>query len=347
MEQMRQIVLASRPQGAATLENFRLETKPVPKPGPGEFLARTLYLSLDPYMRGRMDDTKSYAKSVGIGDVMEGGCVAEVVESNNPNFAVGDTVEWRFGWTSHAVSDGVGVRKVDPSIAPVSTALGVLGMPGITAFVGLNDHGRPKAGETLVVGAATGAVGSLVGQLAKIYGLRAVGVAGGADKCEYAVKELGFDACLDHRAAPDAETLRKQIAEACPNGVDIYFENVGGKTLEAVMPLMNIHGRIPICGMISYYEGNKPTTAPTEDQLPKFWRSILVKRLALRGFIIFDHYDRFPAFLDEVSGYVRDGKVTYRESVTEGIENAPSAFLSLLKGGNFGKQLVKIAERTT
>ncbi len=344
-EQMRQIVLASRPQGAATEDNFRLETKPVPEPGPGEFLVRTLYLSLDPYMRGRMDDTKSYAKGVDIGGVMEGGCVAEVVKSNHSGFAVGDVVEWRFGWTSHAVSDGEGVRKIDPSIAPISTALGVLGMPGITAFVGLNDHGRPKAGETIVVGAATGAVGSLVGQLAKIQGLRVVGVAGGADKCAYAVNELGFDACIDHRAAPDSATLRKQLAEACPSGVDIYFENVGGKTLEAVMPLMNVHGRIPICGMISYYE--QAPAATVEDQLPKFWRMILVKRLSLRGFIIFDHYDRFPAFLQEVAPYVSDGRVKFRESVADGIENAPAAFLSLLKGGNFGKQLVKIAERTT
>ena len=344
-EEMRRIVLASRPSGAATLDNFRLETAPTPEPGEGEILVRVLWLSLDPYMRGRMDASKSYAAAVEIDGVMEGGAVAEVVRSNNPKFAVGDIVTHQFGWTTHAVSNGKGVRKVDPTLAPIQTAVGVLGMPGLTAYVGLLDHGRPQEGQTLVVSAATGAVGSLVGQLGKIYGMRVVGVAGGAEKCAFAVDELGFDACVDHRAAPDAKALRAEIAAASPDGVDIYYENVGDKTLEAVIPLMNVHGRIPVCGMISWYDlgglGMGPVDGP--DRLPKVWRTILVQRLAVRGFIITDHGDRFPAFIDEVSGYIRDGRVRYRESVAEGIENAPATFLSMLKGGNFGKQLVKIA----
>ena len=345
-DEMRRIVLAKRPEGAPTLENFRLETASIPTPGDGEILVRVLWLSLDPYMRGRMDASKSYAAAVEVDGVMEGGCVGEVVASNNPKFAPGDIVNGMFGWTTHAVHSGAGVRKVDPSLAPIQTAVGVLGMPGLTAFVGLNDHGRPKEGETLVVSAATGAVGSLVGQLGKIYGLRVVGVAGGADKCDYAVKELGFDACLDHRAATDANELRAAIAAVCPDGVDIYYENVGGKTLEAIIPLMNVHGRIPVCGMISWYNlgglGMGPVDGP--DRLPRVWRTILVNRLSVRGFIITDHADRFPAFLDEVSGHIREGRVRYRETVADGIENAPAAFLAMLGGGNFGKQLVKIAE---
>jgi len=247
----RRIVLASRPNGMVSPANFRLEEAPIPEPGPGEMLVRTLWLSLDPYMRGRMDDAKSYRDPVPIGGTMEGGTVGQVVASDNPRFAPGDYVLTHSGWCSHAISDGKGVRKLDPEQAPIQTAVGVLGMPGLTAYVGLNEHGRPQAGETLVVGAATGAVGAVVGQLAKIAGLRAVGVAGGAEKCAYAVEELGFDACLDHHAAADAGALSEQLAKACPDGVDIYYENVGGKTLEAVIPLMNQFGRIPVCGNIA------------------------------------------------------------------------------------------------
>ncbi len=274
---------------------------------------------------------------------MEGGCVAQVVTSRNPKFAPDDYVTHRFGWVSHAVSDGQGVRKLDRSLAPLSTALGVLGMPGLTAYAGLHEHGRPMPGETLVVGAATGAVGSVVGQLAKIAGLRVVGVAGGAEKCAYAVEELGFDACLDHRAG-DAATLREALAAACPKGVDIYFENVGGKTLEAVIPLMNMFGRIPVCGMISWYDlgGLGAGGAPGPNLLPRVWRTILVQRLSVRGFIVTDHADRFRDFVKEVSGYIRDGRLKYRESVTEGLENAPAAFIGMLEGGNFGKTLVKV-----
>lgn len=345
-EQMKRIVLARRPQGEPVLEDFRQEEDAVPACAEDGILVRVLWQSLDPYMRGRMDESKSYVAAVPVGGTMEAGCVAEVLESQNPKFRAGEIVEGRFGWATHAASDGQGVRKVDPSIAPIQTALGVLGMPGLTAYVGLLDHGRPKEGETLVVSAATGAVGSLVGQLGKIHGLRVVGVAGGPEKCAYAVDELGYDACVDHRAAPDAEALREQLAAACPDGVDIYYENVGGKTLDAVIPLMNTWGRIPICGMIAQYNLGGLGMAGGEgpDRLPRLWRTILVQRLTVRGFIIFDHYDRFKDFQRDVSGYMRDGRVKYREWMTEGLENAPRAFLELLKGGNFGKALVKVAE---
>ena len=345
VDEMRRIVLASRPSGAPALENFRLETGPVPEPGDGDILVKLLWLSLDPYMRGRMDASKSYAAAVEVGATMEGGAVAEVVRSNNPKFAIGDIVNAQFGWASHAIHNGQGVRKIDPALAPISTAVGVLGMPGLTAYVGLLDHGRPQPGETLVVSAATGAVGAVVGQLGKIHGLRVVGVAGGAEKCAYAIDELGFDACLDHRAAPDAKALREQIAAACPDGVDIYYENVGGKTLEAVYPLMNTGGRIPVCGMISWYDlgGLGMGTVEGPDRLPKLWRTVLVNRLSIRGFIVTDHYDRFSAFLEAVSGHIRDGRLKYRETIAEGLEAAPAAFLAMLKGGNFGKQLVRVA----
>ena len=342
---MQRVALASRPEGHPVPENFRLEEGPVPAPGEGEILVRVIWLSLDPYMRGRMDEAKSYARPVPIGGTMEGGCVAQVIESNNPKFRPGDYVTHRFGWCTHAVSDGKGVRKLDPEAAPLSTALGVLGMPGLTAYVGLHEHGRPKKGETLVVGAATGAVGSVVGQLARIHGLRAVGVAGGPEKCRFAVEDLGFDACLDHRAA-DAAALRGQIAEACPDGIDIYFENVGGKTLDAVIPLMNQFGRIPVCGTISWYDlgGMGMGEVPGPNTLPRVWRTILVQRLTVRGFIVTDHADRFRDFVTEVSDYVRDGRLKYHEDVTQGLENAPAAFIAMLGGGNFGKTLVKVAE---
>ncbi|HSF95414.1 MAG TPA: NADP-dependent oxidoreductase [Thermohalobaculum sp.] len=346
-ETLRRIVLASRPQGHPVADNFRLEEAPLPTPGAGEMLVRVLWLSLDPYMRGRMDDAKSYSAPVPVSGTMEGGTVGQVIASNNPKFAAGDFVLTHSGWCSHAVSDGKGVRKLDPALAPLQANLGVLGMPGLTAYAGLAEHGRPKAGETLVVGAATGAVGSMVGQLAKIQGLRAVGVAGGAEKCAFAVEELGFDACIDHRAAADARALRAQIAAACPDGIDIYWENVGAETLEAVVPLMNMFGRIPVCGMIAWYDlGGLGLGAPPPgpNLLPQVWRNILVKRLAVRGFIVTDHADRFRDFMAEVPGYIRDGRVRYRESVTEGLENSPAAFMAMLKGGNFGKTLVRVAD---
>ncbi|MEM1159634.1 MAG: NADP-dependent oxidoreductase [Pseudomonadota bacterium] len=345
-DQMTRVVLAARPQGTPKLSDFRVEQAPMPEMPAGGILVRILWQSLDPYMRGRMDVSKSYAASVDIGGTMEAGCVAEVMASDHPKFAAGDIVESRFGWCTHAASDGQGVRKVDPTLAPIQTAVGVLGMPGITAYVGFLDHGRPKAGETLVVGAATGAVGSTVGQLAKIKGLRAVGVAGGPEKCAYAVEELGFDACLDHYAYEDGQALGAALAKECPDGIDVYFENVAGKTLDAVMPLMNVGGRIPVCGMISQYNlpGMGMGGGTGDDRLPKLWRTILVQRLSVRGFIIFDHYDRFPAFVEEVSGYIRDGRLKYREYITEGIENGPKAFIEMLSGQNFGKTLIKVAD---
>ncbi len=340
MTKMQRIVLASRPQGQPAPDNFRLETGDLHKPGPGEMLVRTIWLSLDPYMRGRMDDAKSYAEPVPVGGTMEAGCVAEVMASNTDRFVVGDIVVGQVGWTSHAVSDGKGYRKVDPSIAPLSTFLGVLGMPGMTAWVGLGDIAQAQAGETVVVSAATGAVGGVVGQLAKAKGCRVVGVAGGAEKCTFAVEELGFDACLDHRTG-DVKDLRARIAKAAPDGIDVYYENVGGKTLEAVLPCMNTFGRIPLCGMIAWYSGQGADAAM---RLPAAWRAILVKRLRVQGFIIFDHNDRAGAFLSEVAPMVADGRIKYRESVTQGLESAPQAFLDLLKGGNFGKQLVRVGD---
>lgn len=341
---MKHIVLAHRPGGAPTEDNFRLEESPVPTPGEGEVLVRVHYMSLDPYMRGRMDDAKSYAKPVPVGGTMEGGGVGEVIASNHPNFGPGDFVLGMFGWATHGVQPGDMLRKLDPSLAPITTALGVLGMPGFTGWFGLTEIGQPKAGETLVVAAATGAVGSMVGQIAKARGCRVVGVAGGPEKCAMAVEQFGFDACLDHRAYADGREMRAALAEVCPDGIDIYFENVGGKVLEGVMPLMNVDGRIPVCGVISWYNaGALGANAGGEtDQLPKFWRSILVNRLRVQGFIIADYWDRFADFMNEVAPMVGSGQVKYAEDIADGLENAPGAFIGLLQGRNKGKQIVKV-----
>lgn len=334
------IVLASRPQGQPTVDNFRLEAVQIAVPGTGEFVVQIIWLSLDPYMRGRMDDAKSYAAPVAVGGVMEGGAVGKVIASEHADFPVGAIVTGSFGWATHAVSTGEGVRVVDPSVAPISTALGVLGMPGITAWVGLNDILSAQPGETVVVSAATGAVGSLASQLAKVKGCRVIGVAGGADKCEFALDTLGLDACLDHRAH-DAKSLALAIKDAAPDGVDCYFENVGGKTTEAVLTRMNTGGRIALCGMIAWYSGQGLAEAAP---LPMVWRNILTRRLSVQGFIIFDHFHRFPAFMAEVAPMIADGRVQYRETVADGLEAAPEAFLALLKGGNFGKQLVRVSQ---
>ncbi|MEM6407669.1 MAG: NADP-dependent oxidoreductase [Pseudomonadota bacterium] len=332
------ITLASRPQGQPRIENFKLEDRDLPAPGPGEFLVRVIWLSLDPYMRGRMDDVKSYAPPVAIGGVMEGGAVGEIIESHHSEFAVGEIVTGQFGWASHAVTHGEGVRKVDPGVAPISTALGVLGMPGITAWVGLNKIADAQSGETIVVSAATGAVGGMVCQLAKAKGLRVIGVAGGPEKCAFAVEELGVDICFDHRAH-DAGALSAVIKEAAPAGVDIYFDNVGGKTLEAVLAQMNTGGRIAVCGAISWYSGLGLADA---QPLPAVWRAILTRRLRVQGFIIFDHFHLMDQFQHEVAPLVGSGAIKVRESVVDGLENAPTAFIEMLKGGNFGKQLVRI-----
>jgi len=346
---MQKIVLASRPAGTPVPDNFRLEETAMPQAARNELLIEVIWLSLDPYMRGRMDDVKSYAAPVAIGEPMQGGGVGRVLTSGHPEFTAGDYVEGRFGWVSHAISDGSDLRVLDPAQAPLSTAVGVLGMPGITAYVGLMDHARPVSGETLVVSAATGAVGSLVGQLGKLNGLRVIGVAGGASKCEYAVRELGYDACIDYRDCKDATELSRRLKEVCPDGVDIYYENVGGKTLLATVPLMNVHGRISVCGMIGWYNlgGSGPGAADASNDLPRVWRTILVNRLNVRGFIITDHYDRFPTFVKEVSGYIREGKVVYHETIAEGLSSAPQAFIGLLKGENLGKQLVSVAPDPT
>ncbi|MCA0872328.1 NADP-dependent oxidoreductase [Seohaeicola saemankumensis] len=342
-EQMYRVALASRPTGAPTAENFSYEAAEIPTPGDGEVLVRVHYMSLDPYMRGRMDDGPSYAAPVPVGGTMEGGAVGEVIASNSPAFKPGDFAFGMFGWATHGCKPAEQLRKVNPQQAPITTSLGVLGMPGFTGWYGLTQLGKPKPGETLVVAAATGPVGSMVGQVAKLAGLRTVGVAGGADKCKLAVEKFGFDACLDHRAYDNARDLRAALKEAAPDGIDIYFENVGGKVLEAVIPLMNTHGRIPICGMISWYDaGGLGAGADAAMTVPSLWRNILVKHLAATGFIISNHYDLYPEFLSEVAPKVVSGEVAYVEDIAEGLENAPAAFMSMLKGGNFGKQIVKV-----
>ncbi|MCK8784718.1 NADP-dependent oxidoreductase [Roseomonas sp. NAR14] len=336
----RRIVLAARPQGKPKASDFRLETAPLPPPGPGQVVLRALYLSLDPYMRGRMDDRKSYAPPVPLDGVMEGECVAEVVESNDPSRPVGTIVLARMGWQTHAVMDGKGLRRIDPAEAPVSTALGVLGMPGFTAYSGMRVIGQPKPGETVVVAAASGPVGSLVGQLARLAGARAVGIAGGPEKCAHVRGELGFDAAIDHRAAD----FPAQLAAACPKGIDVYFENVAGPVLEAVIPLLNRYARIPVCGLIAQYSGGgTPPAGP--DRLPGLMRDVLTKSLTIRGFINYDFFG-IPGiqedFRREVGGGVRSGAIRYREDIVDGLENAPAAFMGMLEGRNFGKMLVRI-----
>ncbi len=343
-DQMHHIALASRPEGAPTPENFRYEPRPMPVPGDGEVLVEVHYMSLDPYMRGRMDDAKSYAAPVPIGGTMEAGTVGRVVASNSPDFAPGDFAFGMLGWATHGVAPAKMLRKLDPDHGPITAALGVLGMPGFTGWLGLTEFGRPQSGETLVVAAATGPVGSMVGQVAKSLGLRTVGIAGGADKCKLATDRFGFDACLDHRAYADAAELRKALAALCPNGIDIYFENVGGMVLEAVMPLMNDFGRIPICGMIAWYNAGDLGAGATQPGLsaPGLWRNILVKYLSVNGFIISNHWDRFPEFLAQIGPRVAAGEIAYLEDIAEGLENAPEAFMGLLKGRNVGKQIVKV-----
>jgi NADPH-dependent curcumin reductase CurA len=326
----RRIVLASRPQGAASAANFRLEDVPLPALQPGQMLVRKHWLSLDPYMRGRMNEGRSYATAQALDDVMVGGTAGEVVESRNPGFAVGDQVVAYLGWQEYGVSDGTGVYKVDTRHVPLSAYLGPVGMPGVTAWYGLNRIIEPKAGETVVVSAASGAVGSVVGQLAKMAGCRAVGIAGGAGKCAYVTDELKFDACIDYKS----EDVGRRLKEVAPKGVDGYFENVGGEIMEAVLPRMNAFGRIALCGLIAGYDGRPiPISNPA-------W--FLVSRLLLKGFIVTEHMDAWPAALKELGGAVATGRIRYKESIAEGIENAPSAFLGMLKGANFGKQLVKL-----
>ncbi|HML07728.1 MAG TPA: NADP-dependent oxidoreductase [Xanthobacteraceae bacterium] len=337
-EPVRQIVLASRPKGPPALQNFRLEEVPMPSLPAGGLLLRVLYLSLDPYMRGRMDDRKSYARPVGIGEVMQGESVCAVVKSDRSGYAAGNIVLAQTGWRTHAAWDGPALRKLDPAKAPITTGLGVLGMPGFTAYAGLNLIGKPKAGETVVVASASGPVGSLVGQLAKKAGARAIGIAGGSEKCRYVVEDLRFDAAIDHRAPDFAEKL----AAACAKGIDVYFENVGGAVWQAVLPLLNTYARVPVCGLIAQY--NAAGEPPGPNLLPPTMRAVLSKSLTLRGFINTEFAaEHYPAFLKTVSAGIADGSIRYREDITEGFENAPAAFIGLLQGKNFGKALVRVA----
>jgi NADPH-dependent curcumin reductase CurA len=338
--QVEQIVLASRPKGSPTLANFRLETVATPATPAGGVLLRVLYLSLDPYMRGRMDAHKSYAAPVAIGDVMTGESVSEVLASDRQGYAAGDIVLAPTGWRTHAAVQGaVPMRKLDPSLAPITTGLGVLGMPGFTAYAGLMIIGKPKRRETVVVAAASGPVGSLVGQLARLAGARAVGVAGGQEKCRYVVDELRFDAAIDHRA-PD---FAKQLAVACPEGIDVYFENVGGAVWQAVLPLLNAFARVPVCGLIAQYNAMGQDQGP--NLLPATMRQVLSKSLTLRGYINYEFAaEHYADFLKTVSAGIQNGSIRFREDITDGFSQAPTAFIGMLEGRNFGKALVRVAD---
>jgi len=337
MPKNKQILLDNRPQGEASASNFKLVEGDTPALKDGEVLVRHHFLSLDPYMRGRMNDAKSYAAPQPLGQVMQGGTVGEVVESRNAKFATGDKVVGFGGWQEYSVVDGNQpgmLRKVDTTHVPLSHYLGAVGMPGVTAWYGLVKIIEPKAGQTIVVSAASGAVGSALGALAKARGCRAVGIAGGADKCRYVTEELGFDACVDYKQYKDAQSLSKAIKEACPDGVDGYFENVGGMVMDAVMLRMNAFGRIALCGMIAGYDGQPiPMTYP---------QLLLTNRLLLQGFIVSEHMDVWPQALQELGTLVGTGKLRPRESIAQGLAAAPEAFLGMLKGKNFGKQLVKL-----
>lgn len=332
-----QIILVSRPQGEPAPENFQHVETEVPAPAEGQILLRTKYLSLDPYMRGRMSEARSYVPPFKIGEPLGGQTVSEVVISNHPDYKQGDVVLAFSGWQEYEVSDGKGLQKLDPGVAPVSTALGVLGMPGLTAYAGLLTIGEPKAGETLVVAAAAGPVGSAVGQIGRIKGCRVVGVAGGSEKARYLTSELGFDAGLDHRSPG----FREELKAACPNGIDIYFENVGGAVWDAVAPMLNNFARVPVCGLVANYNDTGLPEGP--DRSVSLMRIILVRRLRLQGFIVFDFMNQTPVFLRDMGGWLREGKIKYREDIVEGLENAPAAFIGLLKGANFGKMLVKVS----
>jgi NADPH-dependent curcumin reductase CurA len=325
----KRVVLASRPAGWVSEENFRIESCPLPVPAEGEALVKNLWLSLDPYMRGRMSEAKSYVKGVELGEVMVGQTVGEVLESRSEKFSKGDKVLTQLGWQLYGVSREL--ARVDEKRAPLSSYLGILGMPGFTAYFGLKEIGQPKAGETVVVSAASGAVGSVVGQLARLWGCRAVGIAGGARKCDHVKGELGFDACVDYKAG----NLRAALAEACPKGVDVYFDNVGGEILDALLPQMNLFGRVVVCGLVSDYNATEPYRL-------RNLRAILVNRIRMQGMIVFDWKPRYGEALAALAGYLAQGGLKYRESVVEGLEAAPRALVGLLKGANFGKQLVRL-----
>jgi NADPH-dependent curcumin reductase CurA len=332
----RQILLAHRPTGEPQESDFTLVEAPVPEPGADQFLCRTIYLSLDPYMRGRMSAAASYARPAELGQVMVGGTVSTVVRSRHSGFAEGEMVLGYSGWQEYAVSDGRGVRKIDARLGPLSYFLGVLGMPGLTAYAGLLDVGRPQAGETVVVSAAAGAVGSVVGQIAKIHGCRSIGVAGSDAKCAYVVNELGLDGCVNYKT----EDLDQALAKHCPSGIDVYYDNVAGAVLAAVLRRLNVGARIPLVGLISQYNATAPPVGP--NLLP-----LLIKRALIQGFLVSDHEGRREAFLRDVSGWLREGKLKYKEDIVQGLENAPRAFLGLFRGANFGKLLVQVSPDPT
>ncbi|MDF9398551.1 NADP-dependent oxidoreductase [Vibrio sp. 1180_3] len=333
----RRIVLASRPVGAPTAADFRLENVVKPTPAEGEVLLRSIYLSLDPYMRGRMSAAKSYADPVAIDDVMVGGTVCQVEVSNHPQFEQGEWVLAYTGWQDYALSDGQGLLKLGKNPTQPSYALGIMGMPGFTAYMGLLDIGQPKAGETVVVAAATGPVGATVGQIAKIKGCHVVGIAGGEEKCRYAKEVLCFDHCIDHKA----DDFAAQLAKACNQGIDVYYENVGGKVFDAVLPLLNTAARVPLCGLISQYNATSLPEGP--DRLSMLMGTLLTKRIRMQGFIIFDDYGhRYNEFAADMTQWLSEGKVKYREQLVDGLENAPQAFIGLLEGKNFGKLVIQV-----
>jgi NADPH-dependent curcumin reductase len=335
----RRIIMNSRPLGAPEAGNFRMEETPLPVAAEGQLLLRTLFLSLDPYMRGRMSEGPSYAPPLAVGDVMVGGTISRVETSHHPDYRTGDLVVAYSGWQDYALSDGSGLTKLAPDFEHPSYALGVLGMPGFTAYMGLLDIGQPKPGETVVVAAATGAVGSAVGQIAKLKGCRVVGIAGGPEKCRYAVDEFGFDVCLDHHSGE----LPERLAATCSKGIDVYFESVGGSVFDAVLPLLNARARVPVCGLIAHY--NATGQPPGPDRLPLLMRTVLTRRIRMQGFIIYDDYgQRFGEFFPQMSAWFKEGKIKAREDVVDGLENAPQAFIGLLQGKNFGKLVIRVAE---
>jgi len=333
-EHTRRIVLASRPQGLPTADNFHLEEAPIAALQEGEILVQTRFLSLDPYMRGRMNAGASYAPGVELGEVMVGGAVGDVVASRHPNFAEGDVAQASIGWQSHGVVAGDEARKVDPQLAPISTSLGVLGMPGMTAYFGLLDVGQPRAGETVVVSGAAGAVGSLVGQIAQIKGCRAVGIAGSDAKVDYICDELGFAGGFNYKTAAN---YRKSLGALCPDGVDVYFDNVGGPVSDAVFTQLNLGARVSVCGQISQYNLERPEMGPRQTWL------FITKRLSMRGFLVFDFAERYAEALHALAGWLREGKLSYREDIVGGLENAPTAFIGMLQGDNTGKRLVRVS----
>ena len=332
----RQILLANRPVGMPKASDFLLNETSIPTPVDGQVLCETLYLSLDPYMRGRMSPSKSYAKPVEINEVMTGGTVGKVIESRDPNLKAGDIVFGYGGWQDYWVHNGKTLKNVDPDIAPISTATGVLGMPGVTAYTGLLNIGKPKKGETVVVASACGPVGSVVGQIAKFKGAHSVGRAGSKEKCKYATDKFQFDHCLNHKSSEFSEELK----QVCPEGIDVYFENVGGKVLDSVLPLLNDFARIPVCGIISAYNSTELPSGP--NLIPSLMRSILVKRLTFRGFIVWDFANQEKEALQQLAKWIKQGKLHYLEDIVDGLENAPEAFIGLFDGKNFGKLVVRV-----